>query len=271
MAVRRSLFHLPAFVVSGAGTLLLLMWLAYRWGWLSPPSTDVLSLPAFFVLVLLIGAGLGLFTWLGFEIGRLRHSRVGRSSGGDQRGAYLRGFALSLLLFLALGTIFGLVFIVPEAIGRPRSSASGMPMALLTVLGYVVVLGSPALVPLVNGLLIGARAKPNALRAFLGGPALGVCGGIAFLLPLILLIRLLIIPPACAQTEPPTCGHLYFGPTFWMEVLSFLVAWSALLVGFSSGVAAGLGVLVAQRTETRWAPVLQRGSLPPLSDAGDVP
>jgi len=179
MAIRRSLFHLPAFALSGAGTLLLLMWLAYRWGWLSPPSTDVVPLPAFFVLVLLIGAGLGLFTWLGFEIGRLRHSRVGRSSGGDQRGAYLRGFALSLLLFLVLGTIYGLVFIVPEAIGRPRSSASSTAMALLTVLGYVVVVGSPALVPLVNGLLIGARAKPNAIRAFLGGLALAVCGGIA--------------------------------------------------------------------------------------------
>jgi hypothetical protein len=269
MAIRRSLFHLPAFALSGAGTLLLLIWLAYRWRWLSPPTTDVLSLPAFFVLVLLIGAGLGLFTWLGFEIGRLRQSRVGRSSGGDQRGAYLRGCALSLLLFLVLGTIYGLVFIVPEATGRSLSSESGM--ALLTVLGYVVVLGSPALVPLVNGLLIGARAKPNVIRAFLGGLTLGVCGGIAFLLPLIFLIRLLVIPPSCAQTEPPTCGHLYFGPTFWMEVLSILVASGALLVGFSSGVAAGLGVLVARLTERRWAPVLRRGSLPPPSDTGDVP
>jgi hypothetical protein len=167
MAVRHSLVHLPIFVLSGAGDLLLLMWLAYRWGWFLPPITGVLSLPAFFVLVLLIGAGLGLFTWLGFEIGRLRKSRVGRSSGGDQRGAYLQGFALSLLLFLVLGTISGLVFIVPVAKGRLLSSESGV--ALLTVLGYVVVLGSSAVVALVNGLLIGARAKPNAIRAFLGG------------------------------------------------------------------------------------------------------
>lgn len=251
MAVRRSLVHLPVFVLSGAGTLVLLIWLAYRWGWFVPPITDALSLPTFFVLVLLFGAGLGLFTWVGFEVGRRRKSRVGRSSGGDQRSTYLRGFTLSLLLLLVLGTMSGLVFIVPEARGRSLSSESGVAMALLTALGYVVVLGPPAVVALVNGLLTGARAKPNARSAFLGGLALGVCDGIAFLLPLILLIRLLVIPPACAQTEPPTCGHLYFGPAYWMEVLSLLVACGALLVGFSSGVAAGLGVLVARRTERR--------------------
>ncbi|HZC77642.1 MAG TPA: hypothetical protein VE258_07825, partial [Ktedonobacterales bacterium] len=254
---------------SGAGILLLLMWLAYRWGWLSPPTRDVVSLPTFFVLILLIGAGLGLFSWVGFEIGRRRQSRVRRSSGSDQRGAYLRGFALSLLLFLVLGTIYGLVFTVPVAIGRPLSSESDM--ALFTVVGYVVIVGSPALVPLVNGLLTGARATPNALRAFLGGLTLGVCGGMAFLLPLILLIRLLVIPPSCAQTEPPTCSFLYFGPTFWMKVLSFLVACVALLVGFCSGVAAGLGVLGARLTERRWASVLQRGSLPPPSGSGGAP
>lgn len=266
MAVRRSLIHLPVFVLSGAGALFLLIWLAYHWGWFLPPITGVMSLPAFFVLVLLIGAGLGLFTWLGFEIGRRRKNRVGRSSGDDRRGAYLRGFALSLLLFLLLGTISGLVLIVPEARGRPLSSESGV--ALLKVLGYVVVLGPSALMALVNGLLTGARAKPNAIRAFLGGLALSVCGGIAFLLPLILLIQLLIHLPSCAQTEPPTCGHLYFGPTFWMVVLSILVACGALVVGFSSGVAVGVGVLVARRTERRWAPVLRRGSLPTPPDAG---
>src|SRR5258705_2634849 len=113
----------------------------------------------------------------------------------------MRRLGLMLPLFMVMGTIYSLVFIVPEATGRSLSSESGM--ALLTVLGYVVVLGSPALVPLVNGLLIGARAKPNAIRAFLGGLTLGVCGGIAFLLPLIFLIRLLVILPSCAQTEPP--------------------------------------------------------------------
>ena len=79
------------------------------------------------------------------------------------------------------------------------------------------------------------------------GTGVVVALGIAFLLPVIVLIRLLAILPLCAETNPPTCGYWYFGPTFTRDILSFLVAWIVLLVGFSSGVAAGLGVLVARR------------------------
>ena len=244
MSVRSSLSHLPAFVLAGAGTLLLLIWLAYRWSWLSPPNL--------FVLALLTGAGIGLLSWLGFEIGRLRwraRIRARTSSGEDQRGAYLRSFALSLLGFLVLGALYGLVLTAPVAVGQSRSSGTGIDMALLTVVGNVVIYGSPAVVPLVNGLLTGARAKPNAGRATIGGLVLGVGGSLAFLLPTVLLI--LLIRPSCAETEPPSCGYFYFGPSFWVKILSLLVTGGGLLVGFSSGVAAGLGVLVARLMDRR--------------------
>jgi hypothetical protein len=254
MAVRRSLAHLPAFVLAGTGTLPLLIGLASRyWGWLALPDPFVV------VLALLTGTGIGQLSWLGFELGRRRWRRAstsGTSSAGQEtRGASLRswrrlrGFALSVLGFLVLGTLYGLIDTVPAAVGQPLSSGTGIGTALLTILGDVVVYGAPALVPLVNGLLTGARATPTAGGALLGGLALGVCGGMAFLLPAILLLRL--IPPSCAVTTPPSCGPWYFGPAFWVPVLSVLVAWVALLVGVTSGVATSLGMLVARLTDRR--------------------
>src|SRR5712692_3610628 len=113
MAVRRSLAHLPAFVLAGTGTLPLLIGLASRWGWLALPNQFVV------VLALLTGTGIGLLSWLGFELGRRRWRRAstsGTSSAGQEaRGASLRsrrrlrGFALSVLGFLVLGTLYGLI------------------------------------------------------------------------------------------------------------------------------------------------------------------
>jgi len=253
MAVRRSLAHLPAFVLAGTGTLPLLIGFASRGGWLGVPSPFVLVL-----LALLIGALIGLLSWLGFELGRRRWRRAstsGTTSGQEPRSAtrrswrWLRGFALSLLGFLLLGTLYGLIDTVPSALGQPLLSGAGTGTALLTILGYVVVYGAPALVPLANGLLTGARATPTVGGGLLGGLALGVGGGLAFLLPALLL--LLMIPPSCAVTKPPSCGPWYFGPAFWVPVLSALVAWVALLVGVSSGAATGLGVFVARLTDRR--------------------
>jgi hypothetical protein len=251
MTVRRSLAHLPTFVVAGASILPLLIGIASRLGWLALPN------PFGFVLALLTGAGIGLLSWLGFELGRWRWQRASTSwtssAGQDVRGASLparrglRSLALSVLGFLVLGTLYGLIATVPAALGQPLASKTGIVTALLTLLGYIVVFGTPAVVPLVTGLITGARATPTASGALLGGVALGVCGGMAFVLPAILL--LLLIRPACAVTKPPSCGPWYFGPAFWVRVLSILVAWVAVLVGVSSGVATGLGVLVARRSD----------------------
>jgi hypothetical protein len=256
MSVRRSLSHLPAFVLAGAGVFLLLSMLYYRWGWLSSSSTVLFSPPNLFILVSLFGAGIGLLSWLGYELGRRRWLQGERSSGMGQRGGYLRDFAFGLGAFLLLGTAFGLIATVPNAMGEPVSG-SGIGVALLNVFLYVTLLGAPVLVPLINGLLTGALAVPNAARAFLSGLAVTIGGSIGFLLPAILF--LLLVLPACARTVPQSCGYWYFGPSFWVAILSIFALWAAVTVGLSSSIAASLGVLVARLTDRRMADGLPAG------------
>jgi hypothetical protein len=245
MIVRRSLGHLPAFVVAGSGAFLLVTWLYERLGWLEPLT------PSLVVLMLASGAGIGLLSWLGFEIGRLRWRRARRFSGATPRGVSLRGYAFSLLGLLVLGTLYGLILTVPAATGQTVALGNGVGLTLLTLLGYALVFGAVAVIPAANGLLSGDQATPSAGRALLGGLALGVGGSVAFVLPAILLVAL--IPPSCAVTKPPSCGPWYFGPSFFVGVLRTLAIWGGPLVGFASGVAASLGVLVARLTDRRLA------------------
>jgi hypothetical protein len=256
MSVRRSLSHVPAFVLAGAGVFLLLSLLYYHWGWLSSPSMVLFSPPILFTLVVLVGAGIGLLSWLGYELGCRRRLRGERSSSMGQRGGYLRDFAFGLGAFLLLGTIFGLIATIPNALGEPVSG-SGIGVALLNVFVYVTLLGAPVLVPLINGLLTGALPVPNAAHAFFSGLAVTIGGGIGFLLPAILF--LLLVLPACARTVPQSCGYWYFGPSFWVAILGIFALWAAVTVGLSSSIAASLGVLVARLADRRMVGELPAG------------
>jgi hypothetical protein len=220
------------------------------------------------VPTLLTGGSIGLLGWLGFAVGSWVHAR--RSAGINPRGGYLRSFALSLLLFVLLGTIWfvatGMIYgglnLVPQV--------SGVYAGILTVLALVVDLGAVVLVPLVIGLLTGTQAKPNPGRTFLGGLALGAGAGIAFLLPPIVLFKLLVPTSACAETNPPSCGSFYIGPNWFINNISYLVGWIAFQVGFTSAVAAGIGVLVARLADRRPREILSSGRRLSSSGAGDA-
>ena len=138
MRIRRRLAHLLAFVLAGTGASLLLIWLYDRWGWLKSAFFDPSN--TLFVLLLVSTAGIGLFTGLGFEIGRARASR---SPGADGRGAALSGFALSLLVLLGLGALFGLILTVPAALAPPNYLYEGSASAFIK---------SPARRPLPSGM-----------------------------------------------------------------------------------------------------------------------
>ncbi len=247
MSVLRRVAHLSAFLLAGTGAFFLLVWLYVRWNWLS-----LLTSSGPFVVALLIGAGIGFLSWVGFEIGRRRWRRARASSGTGLRGGALRGFALSLLWLLVLGILAGLVVTVPKAAGPGLGSGHGISLALLTVVFYVLFAGVAAVIPTTTGLLTGAQTEPGAARALLGGMSLGVCGGVAFALPLVLLILLVPGPvPSCAQARPPRCGFLYFTPAFYAEALGTVAVLLALTVGVASGIATGLGVLAARLIDRR--------------------
>jgi hypothetical protein len=247
MSVRRSLSHLLAFVLAGAGIFLLSI---VFWGWISNSLTSLgyslgYSLPNFFLLVLLIGAGFGLLSWLGYELGS-QLSGVRSSRGTGPRGGYARDYALGILVFLVLGTAAGLLATIPSAVGPPVSG-SGAGVALLNVVVSVILLATLALVPLVNGLLISAHALPT-VGAFLSGLVVVLGGCMAFVIPATL--ASLLILPACARTVPQSCRLMDFRSDQW-GLLAFGVA---LAVVFPSSVTVGLGVLVARLTDARAAP-----------------
>jgi hypothetical protein len=196
--------------------------------------------------VILIGAGFGLLSWLGYELGsRLRGMRSSRGTG--PRGGYARDYALGMLVFLVLGTALGLLPTIPSAEGQP-ASGSGTSVALLSVLVSVILLAALALMPLVNGLLISAHALPT-VGAFLSGLEVIIGGCMAFVVPATL--ASVLIPPACARTVPQSCCMMdcrgAMGP--WL-----LVFGAAIAVVLPSSVTAGLGVLVARLTDARAAP-----------------
>jgi hypothetical protein len=243
MSVRRRLSLLAAFVLSGAGALLLLIWIYYLLGWI-PTSGHLFGFPPnLLVLGLIPGAGIGLLVWSGFVIGR---RRAMRSSGPHSRGVYLRAVGSSLLIFLALGTLTGVVITVPRALAQTAFTAqSGQGAPLNEVIAYILLYGSLAALPLVNGLLTGSRTQTGAVAAFLGGTALAIGGSIAYFLPVSLLILLVHGPiPACARTNPPYCGLMYFSPAVEAEILDLVGVWVAVTVGITASAAAFVGTFV---------------------------
>jgi hypothetical protein len=248
MAVRRSLSHLPGFVLAGAGIFLLSI---VFWGWLSNSLAWLEyslehSQPNLFILVLLLGAGFGLLSWLGYELGsRLRGERSSRSPG--PHGGYARDYSFGILVFLVLGTGFGLLSTSPSAMGLPVSGSGG-GVALLNVLAYVILFAPLVLVPLGNGLLIGAYAL-RTFGAFLSGVAVTIGGCLAFVVSES--IASLLVLPACERTVPQSCCMMdcrgVMGP--WI-----LVYGAAVAVVLPSSIAASLGVLVARITDARAAP-----------------
>jgi hypothetical protein len=89
-------------------------------------------------------------------------------------GGYARDYTLGILVFLVLGTALGLLATIPNAVGL-SVSGSGIGVALLNVLIYVILLAALTLVPLVNGLLISAHALPT-VGAFPSGLAVTIGG-----------------------------------------------------------------------------------------------
>jgi hypothetical protein len=248
MSFRRGLLVLAAFVLSGAGSFLLLTWIYYLLGWIATPGLSFDSTPNLPIISLILGAGIGLLSWLGFVI---RRRRAGRPPSAVSRGAYRRSFGLSLLLFLALGTLTGLIIAVPQALSQSAFSAQaeqGVP--LNDVIAYILIYGSLAVLPFVSGLLAGSRARPVAIAAFLGGMALAIGGAIVYLLPLSLLIVLVHDPsPGCATSNPPYCGFIYFSPMVEAEILDLVGVWRAFTVGSAASAAAFVGTFIFGLTD----------------------
>jgi hypothetical protein len=243
MSVRRRLFFLAAFVLFGAGTFLLLIWIYFLLGWI-PTSGLLFGFPPnMLVLGLIPGAGIGLLVWLGFVIGR---RRVVRSSDPHGRGVYVRAFEVSLLIFLALGTLTGVMISVPRALDQAAFTAqSGQGAPINEVIAYILIYGSLAALPLVSGLLTGSRTQPRAGVAFLGGMVLAIGGVIVYLLPMSLLIVLVHGPiPACATTDPPHCDFIYFSPAVEAGILDLVGVWVAVSVGITASAAAFTGTFV---------------------------
>jgi hypothetical protein len=250
MSFRRSLSLPAAFVLAGAGFFLLLSWIYYLLGWYSG-GLFFQPTPNLALVAAIIGAGIGLLSWLGFAIGKQRRSRAGEPSGGHAPGTYLRSFGVGLLVFLALGTLTGLIIAVPRALGQTAvNTGSEQGVTLDDVITYVFIYGSLAVVPLVTGLLTGSRARPGAVLAFLGGLALAIGGAIVYLLPVSLLIVLVHGPvPACATADPPACSFIYFSPSFDAEIIDLLGLWAAITVGIAASAAAFVGVAVMGLTD----------------------
>jgi hypothetical protein len=142
MSVRRRLVFLAAFVLFGAGTFLVLIWICHLLGWI-PTSGLLFGFPPnMLVLGLIPGAGIGLLVWLGFVIGR---RRAVRSSDPLGRGVYVRAFEVSLLIFLALGTLTGVMISVPRALDQAAFTAQGGQGAPINeVSAYILIHGSLA-------------------------------------------------------------------------------------------------------------------------------
>jgi hypothetical protein len=195
-----------------------------------------------------MGAGIGLLSWLGFAIGKRRWSQSGDLSGGRASATYRRGFGRSLLLFLALGTLLGVIITVPRALGPTASTASGGGETLYDVIVYVSAYGTLAVLPFVSGLLTGSRPRPGPVLALLGGLALAIGAAIVYLVPVTILILLVTPPvPACATTYSTGC--IYFGPIFDAAVLDLIGLWTAATVGVAASAAAFAGVVALGLTD----------------------
>jgi hypothetical protein len=183
---------------------------------------------------------------LGFELGHANRWRTQKASDGDQYRPGLVVVWVTLLGVLALGALASFVIVTGEQAIRLGDTGRA---AVLNVIFATICYGTPTIVPLANGIFIGARTMPSVARAIGMGVAFGVLSGACFGLAFDGVFLATYQPVQC----PPRRFCFHIPPATIAFAIGVVAVVIGLVTGLLTGIATGVGLLISRLTERQLA------------------